>query len=197
MQDVTKKNSRGRPRRFDEAAARQTILDCFWDKGFAGSSLDDLSQATGMGRPSLYGAFGNKESLYLAAIQQFKPLLGRAIVEMMQIADCQQALLHFYHSALEVYFSGSCEARGCLVVCTATVEAPNSPAIREALDQTLNELDAGLSAFFRRFCEPPLAKSRARMAASILHSVAIRSRAGQPIESLRELISDAVEILKI
>ena len=55
---------RGRPRAYDPETALSQAMAVFWDAGYAATSLDDLSAATGMNRPSLYGAFGDKHALY-------------------------------------------------------------------------------------------------------------------------------------
>ena len=56
---------RGRPRAYEPDVALGKALDLFRTAGFAATSLDDLSAATGMNRPSLYGAFGDKRELYI------------------------------------------------------------------------------------------------------------------------------------
>ena len=60
---------RGRPRAYDPDAALKAARDVFWVKGYAATSLDDIAEATGMNRPSLYAAFGDKEAIYLAALK--------------------------------------------------------------------------------------------------------------------------------
>src|SRR5262249_49612858 len=62
---------RGRPRAFDPQTALQRAREAFWDRGFAGTSLDDLSERTGMNRPSLYAAFGDKQELYLETLRGY------------------------------------------------------------------------------------------------------------------------------
>src|SRR5262249_17102093 len=62
---------RGRPRAYDPETALQTAIEAFWQAGYSGTSLDDLSAATGMNRPSLYGAFGDKRALYLKALDHY------------------------------------------------------------------------------------------------------------------------------
>ena len=57
---------RGRPRKFDVSEALENALLVFWTKGFAGASLDELADAMAMKRPSIYNAFGDKQSLYRA-----------------------------------------------------------------------------------------------------------------------------------
>src|SRR3954466_14833928 len=62
---------RGRPRAYEPDVALARALDVFWKDGFAATSLDDLSAATGMNRPSLYGAFGDKRELYKKSYESY------------------------------------------------------------------------------------------------------------------------------
>jgi len=61
-----------RPREFDREAALEKALRVFWAKGFAATSTDDLREAMGIGRQSLYGAFGDKRTLYLEALDTYQ-----------------------------------------------------------------------------------------------------------------------------
>ncbi len=61
-----------RPREFDRDAALENALRVFWAKGFAATSTDDLREAMGIGRQSLYGAFGDKRTLYLEALNTYQ-----------------------------------------------------------------------------------------------------------------------------
>lgn len=60
-----------RPREFDTDTAVRAALYVFWRKGYAATTMKDLEQATGMGRMSLYNAFGSKEELFLAALERY------------------------------------------------------------------------------------------------------------------------------
>ena len=71
MESAPRNTSRGRPRKFDKDAVLQLIVNVFWEKGYSGTSLDDLAVATSLSRPSLYAAYGNKLSMYLAALEMF------------------------------------------------------------------------------------------------------------------------------
>ena len=62
----------GRPRAFDPDRALAAALDLFWRKGFEGTSLSDLTGAMGISRPSLYGAFGNKERLFRLVLDRYQ-----------------------------------------------------------------------------------------------------------------------------
>ena len=63
---------RGRPRAYQPEVALARALDVFWKEGFSATSLDDLSAATGMNRPSLYGAFGDKRELYIKSYESYR-----------------------------------------------------------------------------------------------------------------------------
>src|SRR5215213_9859448 len=63
---------RGRPRAYEPEVALGKALDLFRKDGFAATSLDELSAATGMNRPSLYGAFGDKRELYIKSYESYR-----------------------------------------------------------------------------------------------------------------------------
>src|SRR5688500_7458339 len=65
------KRPRGRPRAYEPKQALAQVTDAFWLAGYAATSLDDLSAATGMNRPSLYAAFGDKRALYLKTLETY------------------------------------------------------------------------------------------------------------------------------
>jgi len=65
------KKARGRPRSFDREAALNAAMEVFWTKGYEAASISDLTEAMGINPPSLYAAFGDKEKLFLATIEQY------------------------------------------------------------------------------------------------------------------------------
>lgn len=180
MSEASRK--RGRPRAYDPDAALARARDVFWDGGFTGSSLDALSAATAMNRPSLYGAFGDKEALYLRTLERYR---DEGVAAMRQALDpdrpLREGLAAVYAAALLVYLDG---ARGCLLIGTAAVESVLHQAVREVLQDSLTAFDRELEERFR------LARDRgeigaaadpatlARLASAVMHSLAVRARAG-------------------
>src|SRR5262249_32029708 len=65
------KRPRGRPRAYDPEAALRRVLEPVGTKVYPGAWLDDVAAATGMNRPSLYAAFGDKQALYLRALESY------------------------------------------------------------------------------------------------------------------------------
>ena len=75
---------RGRPRAYQPEIALGKALDLFRKDGFAATSLDDLSAATGMNRPSLYGAFGDKRELYIKSYQRYRADARAAMIDIFR-----------------------------------------------------------------------------------------------------------------
>src|ERR1700690_1126585 len=65
------KKSRGRPRSFDENKALDRAIKIFWAKGYDGVVVDDLVEGMGVGRPSLYAVFGDKQSLFMKCVKKY------------------------------------------------------------------------------------------------------------------------------
>src|SRR5256885_16886102 len=76
---------RGRPRAYEPEVALARALDVFWKEGFAATSLDDLSAATGVNRPSLYGAFGDKRELYIKSYESYRNRARQRMGEVFSI----------------------------------------------------------------------------------------------------------------
>src|SRR3954465_13551570 len=75
---------RGRPRAYEPDVALAQALALFRRDGYAATSLDDLSAATGMNRPSLYGAFGDKRSLYIKSYQRYRDDYTAAVLKIFE-----------------------------------------------------------------------------------------------------------------
>src|SRR5438034_6461380 len=64
--------ARGRPRSFDRDAALERAVEVFWTHGYEATSVSDLTRAMGINPPSLYAAFGDKEQLFMAAVDRYQ-----------------------------------------------------------------------------------------------------------------------------
>ena len=194
------KRNRGRPRKFDAEEALGNALLVFWTRGFAGTSLDELADAMGMKRPSIYNAFGDKESLYRAAIEAFQGQLNAGLASLRPEDDLNRSLNQFFTSALDVYTRGDTPL-GCFIFCTAPAEAIAHPQVRADILDITNGMDRALKRFFEEAqaagnlpakTDPLVA---AQLTQATLHSLALRSRAGQPRATLNRLAMGAVEMI--
>ncbi len=194
---------RGRPRAYDPDEALQRATDKFWKSGYSCTSLDEISAATGMNRPSLYAAFGDKHALYLKALASYWQLSLTALREALADGDLTvgEALMRAYEGQLVLYYSGDALPRGCFAVGTATTEAVDDPEIRSLLADGLRALDADFEARFRLAREKGELNGDADpaalavLASALLHSLAIRARAGAPRAELTEIARKAVGVI--
>lgn len=192
---------RGRPRSFDTEATLAQATLTFWQRGYAGTSLDDLGAATGLNRPSLYGAFGDKHALYLQALRLYTEQSDAAIAQALAGRSLREGLQRVYDLALQLYCPADAAARGCLLIGTAATEAPRDEAIRQALAEALRGFTAAFEARLRRAVdegELPAgtdAAMRAQLASAVLHSMALRARAGEARETLAAFAAAGVEMV--
>ena len=82
------KKARGRPRSFDREAALNAAMEVFWTKGYEAASISDLTSAMGINPPSLYAAFGDKEKLFLATIEQYASSRSDQMCPQQPTARC-------------------------------------------------------------------------------------------------------------
>ncbi|HXH44679.1 MAG TPA: TetR/AcrR family transcriptional regulator [Bradyrhizobium sp.] len=193
---------RGRPRAYEPDIALGKALNLFRKQGFAATSLDDLSAATGMNRPSLYGAFGDKRELYIKSYQRYRDEAGAAIGTVFrEEMPLRQRLERVYAAALDIYLSGDAGPRGCFTVMTAASEAVGDPEIRAMVLDGLTGLDKAFASCFRRAKEKgELPESSdplvlAQIASATIHSIAIRSRARVPRKELEAIVKGAIDVM--
>jgi AcrR family transcriptional regulator len=112
---ATRPGGPGRPRGFDAEAALDRALAVFWQKGYEGASLTDLTEAMGINRPSLYAAFGNKEALFRKALGRYLAGPAATLAQTLEQADTRQAITAYLEAAARLL---TCPGHpsGCLVV---------------------------------------------------------------------------------
>jgi TetR/AcrR family transcriptional regulator, copper-responsive repressor len=193
---------RGRPRGYEPEVALGKALDLFRKDGFAATSLDDLSAATGMNRPSLYGAFGDKRELYIKSYQRYRADARAAMIDVFKHElPIRKRLERIFAVALDIYLSGDAGPRGCFTVMTAASEAVSDPQIRAMVVEGLSELDKAFAACFRLAKENgELAASTdpavlAQLASSTIHSIALRARARVPRKELEAIVNGALDVM--
>ncbi|MGY4285306.1 AcrR family transcriptional regulator [Bradyrhizobium sp. LM2.7] len=193
---------RGRPRAYEPDVALGKALDLFRTQGFAATSLDDLSEATGMNRPSLYGAFGDKRELYIKSYQRYRDDARASMTEIFrEEMPLRQRLEGIFACALNIYLSGETGPRGCFTVVTAASEAVSDPDIRAMVLEGLSELDKAFANCFRRAKEkgelPKTADPTvlAQLASATVHTIAIRSRARVPRKELEAIVKGAIDVM--
>ncbi len=191
---VEKPKSRGRPRTYDPGAVLDCAAQVFWANGFADTSLDELGEAMGMGRPSIYNAFGDKETLFLRALERFRDTIGSTPLHALRAeSTIRKGLAAFFRQIVE-YSTADASHLGCLLGSVAV--ATDAPRVRTFLAANLAELEAEiareLSAAVERGDLPsgyPTLQG-ARRTVSAMLSLNTRARLGTP---RTELLQDAAD----
>lgn len=121
----------GRPRAFDEDRALDGAIDVFWRLGYEGASLTELTQAMGINKPSLYAVFGNKEKLFVRALQRYGLSYREHLDAALARPTCYEVVESYLRSVAESATRGS--VPGCLSIQGGLSCAPDNAHIPQLL----------------------------------------------------------------
>nr|WP_090276416.1 TetR/AcrR family transcriptional regulator [Mycolicibacterium komanii]CRL69770.1 TetR family transcriptional regulator [Mycolicibacterium komanii] len=132
-----------RPRKFDETEVISAARDEFWSRGYAGTSVDDLTAATGLGKGSLYGAFGDKHGLFLRALDDF---IGGAMGEVRaQLSDPRRdaydRLVRHVRAQTKAVTADK-TLRGCMMAKSAAELSATDATVERAVERAYREWHA-------------------------------------------------------
>jgi AcrR family transcriptional regulator len=120
---------RGRPRGFDRQVALRRAMEVFWEHGYEGASLSELTAAMGVNAPSLYAAFGCKEALFREAVQLYEQQEGIMVADAPTAREAVAGLLR----AGALAYTEPGKPAGCMIVLAATTYTPKTEGIRDHL----------------------------------------------------------------
>jgi AcrR family transcriptional regulator len=126
-------SERGRPRSFDRDEALRRAMDLFWRNGFQGTSMGDLTEAMGIGSPSLYAAFGSKEALYREAMALYEACDGKELAQAVAEAPTARAAIEAFLMRSVAMFTRPGKPAGCMIVLAVVHAAGASEALRADL----------------------------------------------------------------
>jgi AcrR family transcriptional regulator len=191
--------ARGRPRTFDPEAALRTALDLFWERGYEGTSLNDLAQAMGIASASIYACFGSKEELFRKVMALYGTTSGgpprRALQEQPTARAAIQAMLRA--TADEITRPDT--PHYCMLVLAAPTGAVENSAVREFLaDLRRNQYTAIRDRLARGVTEGDLTASAtsldavARYYATVVQGLSVQARDGATRTELEAVITSAM-----
>ena len=193
--------SRGRPRSFDTDQVLDRVRDTFWKHGYAGTSMDQLASATGLHKPSLYGAFGDKRKLYLAALDNYLADIRAEFAEAFAIPDLFESLRAMTQWSIDKFMGKDETGPGCFMMHTAMPEASEDPEISRVVRESMDSLDHALVRRFEKAIEVGQISSDAdpRALAMVMvanhYEISGRARAGYSREELRALADKALALV--
>lgn len=188
----------GRPREFDTDAALEKAMRLFWAKGYEGTSVADLTEELSISRPSLYAAFGDKQSLFRAALERYATGPAGYVAAALGRPTAREVAEQLLRGAADLQTSAR-NPGGCLTVNGAIACGEEAAPVRQALSA---HRTAGVTLLRRRFerakVEHDLPKDSdpaalARFLAAVVYGMAVLASGGGSRKELEQVIRTAMK----
>jgi len=136
----------GRHKEFDREVVLDRALETFWSQGYEATSIQDLVERMGINRASLYGTFGDKQALFLAALERYEHVVSRKLLDVLDGPGSGKEAIRTFFLTKICYATARDRPKGCLMTNSAVERSGHDP-------QTAARVAAGLSrveeAFYR------------------------------------------------
>lgn len=138
-----------RPREFDEERVLDAVMETFWRNGYEGTSAQDLVDATGLGRGSLYAAYANKDGLFEQALRRYHKRAQAQVDKLGQEGSPIGRLRALMIDIVEADLNAR-QKRGCLATNSAVEMAGRDPGVAELVRRNFDILTRGIEQTIRR-----------------------------------------------
>lgn len=198
---MVQKTAKGRPRSFDTGAVIGQVRDAFWQHGYDGTSMDQLSSATGLHKPSLYGAFGDKKRLYLEALNRYLDETRVEFGAALRVPDVWDSVTELAARAIALY-TRTPMAAGCFMLSTALPVAGGDDEIMKVVRDSMDELDRALAWRFERAVQAGQIPAGAdiaglaRLISTSHYELSVRARAGYTRDELVEMAAETTRMAR-
>jgi AcrR family transcriptional regulator len=190
--------SRGRPRSFDRDAALRAAMETFWQHGYEGASMAELTQSMGINSPSLYAAFGSKEGLFQEALRLYLETEDSETKKNLFSAPTARAGIHamLRHSARSLSRPGL--PHGCMLILGDANTSVQNDSVRQSLCRWRRDAQSGFEERLRRGIKDgdvPANADVAKIAGfymTILQGLSLRARDGAPREAMLDVADAAM-----
>jgi AcrR family transcriptional regulator len=189
---------KGRPREFDADKALNIALDLFWRHGYEGVSIAALANALKIKVPSLYAAFGNKESLFLKAIGRYSDQAGHIYHDSFKKKTAREVAQAILEGEVELVTQKN-RPNGCLMVQGALVTSPESEKISSMMAGMRGMAEQWMADRFRQAqkegdlpadADP---KALACYIMTINSGLAVQARSGVSKKQLKQVVKIALQ----
>lgn len=188
---------RGRPRDFDADEALEKAMRVFWCRGFEGATLEDLTGAMGISRPSMYAAFGNKEEIFRKAMERYAAGPGSHMVKAIQEATARGVVEKFWRGTVEM-LSNPKNPTGCLAMRCSLDGGKESEKAREEVKKLRIAGEGALRKRFERARKEEdlparvTAEDLMNFALTINHGMAVQAAGGAGRKQLLRVVEMAL-----
>lgn len=139
-----------RPREFDPETVLDAARDLFWQRGYQASSLDELARITGVKKPSLYAAFGDKAALFLKVLDRYHSMVLMLSKQILEGAGPAREAVRAWLTGFLPFCSEAMGANGCLSINTHLEAGALTPDVRASIGAFQRETEALLRAALMR-----------------------------------------------
>jgi AcrR family transcriptional regulator len=173
-------------------------MEVFWQRGYEGTSISDLTAAIGIKAPSLYAAFGSKEALFREAVALYDTLEGSATERALSDAPTARAAIEAMLRDNADIYTDPDKPSGCLIVLGATTWTPHNESVREYLTGLRRQtFEAVRSRLERGIADGDVAPATdvdalAAYFNTVLEGLSIQARDGTPREAMHAIIDCAM-----
>ncbi|HEY4046980.1 MAG TPA: TetR/AcrR family transcriptional regulator [Acidobacteriaceae bacterium] len=133
----------GRPRGFDEGAALDAAMRLFWERGYEGTSMADLTKAMGLNPPSIYAAFGDKKSLFTLAAKRYAEGPAQYQARALSEPTLREVILALFRNTVE-FLTDSGHPSGCMTLTGAMACGVEANSAKEFMTEIRKQNEAGL-----------------------------------------------------
>ncbi|HET7270238.1 MAG TPA: TetR/AcrR family transcriptional regulator [Rubrobacter sp.] len=189
-----------RTKEFEPLEALDAAMELFWRKGYEAASMRELLDAMGIGRGSFYDTFGDKHTLFLAALDRFQEVRTLWVEEVLAGSGLEGVREVFWRTV-----DGLVEfepRRGCLLANSAVELAPHDPEVAARISGYIQRTEAEFEDALARAREDGEIsadsdpKALARFLVNTLHGLRVLARAGADCETLKDIVYVALDVLR-
>lgn len=188
---------RGRPREFDPEEALASALRVFWQKGYDGASMSELTEAMGITKPSLYACFGNKEALFRKALDLYEREKLCYVRSALDAPTARGVAERILRGAVATH-CGDTDPQGCLGVISTVTCGAEAEAIRsEVIARRKTSEDAMIARFAKARDEGDLPdhvepEDLANYLTTVLQGLSVKATSGTDRKALQRIVETAL-----
>ena len=186
---------------FDEDAVIEKAMNVFWEKGYVATSINDLIEGTGIGRGSLYNAFGGKQALFIKSLARYHSQNHRATLARLEALDDPLQAIRGLFDAVTLETINDKDKKGCFLINTTLELWAHDDKVQAEIKQGHDEI----MAFFRRCIEVGQARKdisteidpvqTAKVLLSLVIALRVLGRGAFSDQDLREIADQAERLL--
>jgi TetR/AcrR family transcriptional regulator, transcriptional repressor for nem operon len=186
-------------KQFDRDEVLDRAMTLFWTRGYEATSIQELVEATGVNRGSIYGTFGDKRGTFLAVVDHYLETVGNSLAEELSDPDPRRAIERMFDSIIR-RTSDPRFPRGCLITNSALECPASGDAIARKITQGIGQQESAIYRVLRRAqAEGSLAASRdaralARFFLGVAQGLNVMNKAVADPEMLKDIARTAMRV---